>query len=46
MVGVNESALLRWLIKDRQKAGIKKEYNDAVNAQGAAAASPTPAPPQ
>jgi len=45
VVGVNESALLRWLIKDRQKAGIKKEYNDAVHAQGAAAA-PTPAPPQ
>ncbi len=46
VVGVNESALLRWLIKDRQKAGIKKEYHDAVNAQGAAAPSPTPAPPQ
>ncbi len=46
VVGVNESALLRWLIKDRQKAGIKKEYDDAVRAQGAAAASPTPAPPQ
>ena len=26
VVGVNESAILRWLIKDRQKAGIKKEY--------------------
>ena len=45
VVGVNESALLRWLIKDRQKAGIKKEYNDAVHAQVADAA-PTPAPPQ
>jgi hypothetical protein len=45
VIGVNESALLRWLIRDRQKAGIKKEYNDAVHAQGAAAA-PTPAPPQ
>jgi hypothetical protein len=44
VVGVNESALLRWLIKDRQKSGIKKEYDDAVRAQGAAAASPTPAP--
>ena len=32
VVGVNESALLRWLIKDRQKAGIKKEYNDAQRA--------------
>jgi phospholipid/cholesterol/gamma-HCH transport system substrate-binding protein len=32
VVGVNESAFLRWLIKDRQKAGIKKEYNDARRA--------------
>jgi phospholipid/cholesterol/gamma-HCH transport system substrate-binding protein len=30
VVGVDESALLRWLIKNRQKAGIKKEYNDEV----------------
>ena len=28
VVGVDESAILRWLIKDRQKAGIKKEYDD------------------
>jgi len=27
-VGVNESAILRWLIKDRQKSGIKKEYDE------------------
>ena len=46
VVGVNESALLRWLIKDRQKSGIRKEYNDAVRTKGAAAASPTPAPQQ
>ncbi len=46
-VGVNESALLRWLIKDRQKAGIKKEYKEAVRQQSAAAAAtPTPAPPK
>jgi phospholipid/cholesterol/gamma-HCH transport system substrate-binding protein len=45
VVGVNESALLRWLVKDRQKAGIKKEYNEAVRAQGAAPA-PTPVSPQ
>ncbi len=32
VVGVNESAFLRWLIKDRQKAGIKKEYRDAHRA--------------
>ena len=42
-VGVNESAILRWLIKDRQKAGIKKEYDDYVKAQ---ALTPTPVSPQ
>ena len=30
VVGVDESALLRWLVKNRQKAGIKKEYDDEV----------------
>ena len=44
-VGVNESAILRWLIKDRQKAGIKKEYNDYVGAQGGPPV-PTAAPQQ
>jgi phospholipid/cholesterol/gamma-HCH transport system substrate-binding protein len=45
VVGVDESALLRWLVKDRQKAGIKKEYNEKVKQTGAAAAaSPTPLP--
>lgn len=29
IVGVNESRLLRWLIRNRQKAGIKKRYRDA-----------------
>ncbi|MFY9551278.1 MAG: MlaD family protein [Thermoanaerobaculia bacterium] len=32
VVGVDESAILRWLIKDRQKAGIKKEYRNAKRA--------------
>src|SRR5215467_355222 len=32
VVGVDESALLRWLIKDRQKSGIKKEYHQALTA--------------
>jgi len=36
-VGVNESALLRWLIKDRQKAGIQKEYDEYTR-------TPTPTP--
>src|SRR5262252_6992785 len=47
VVGVNESAILRWLISDRQKSGIRKEYNSYVRTQTALpAASPTPAPPQ
>jgi phospholipid/cholesterol/gamma-HCH transport system substrate-binding protein len=47
VVGVNESAILRWLIADRQKSGIRKEYNSYVRTQTALpAASPTPAPPQ
>jgi phospholipid/cholesterol/gamma-HCH transport system substrate-binding protein len=52
VVGVDESALLRWLIKDRQKAGIKKEYNEEVRRQTAAAqpqpvaaGARTPTPP-
>jgi phospholipid/cholesterol/gamma-HCH transport system substrate-binding protein len=42
-VGVNESAILRWLIKDRQKSGIHKEYDDYVRAK---AMTPTPEPNQ
>jgi len=54
VVGVDESAFLRWLIKDRQKAGIKKDYNDtvarqsrtpaAVTATDGAPPTPTPSP--
>ena len=29
LVGVNESKLLRWLIRNRQKKGIEKRYEDA-----------------
>jgi phospholipid/cholesterol/gamma-HCH transport system substrate-binding protein len=28
VVGVDESRLLRWLVRNRQKAGIRKQYND------------------
>lgn len=42
VIGVEESKLLRWLIRNRQKAGIKKRYEDA---QKAAPGSATPAPP-
>jgi phospholipid/cholesterol/gamma-HCH transport system substrate-binding protein len=46
VVGVDESAFLRWLVKDRQKSGIKKEYHDALTATALPlmAYTPTPAP--
>lgn len=37
VVGINESRLLRWLIRNRQKAGIKKRYREAQDAAGDAA---------
>jgi phospholipid/cholesterol/gamma-HCH transport system substrate-binding protein len=39
VVGIDESALLRWLIRNRQKSGIKKRYADAQG-QPAPAESP------
>jgi len=36
IVGVNESRLLRWLIRNRQKAGIEKRYHETVEAAEAA----------
>ncbi|HYK42258.1 MAG TPA: MlaD family protein [Thermoanaerobaculia bacterium] len=51
VVGVNESKLLRWLIRDRQKSGIRKRYAQAQAQANAAPADgdgdedvPTPAP--
>lgn len=38
VVGVEESKMLRWLIRNRQKAGIEKRYEDTQ------AAGPAPAP--
>lgn len=32
VVGINESKLLRWLVRNRQKAGIKKRYKEAQDA--------------
>ncbi|HEV8577551.1 MAG TPA: MlaD family protein [Thermoanaerobaculia bacterium] len=37
IIGVNESRILRWLIRNRQKKGIEKRYEDtkkAIEAQG------------
>lgn len=53
VVGVDESALLRWLVKNRQKSGIKKEYKQELRRQTAspgaqpvaeAPRTPTPSP--
>jgi phospholipid/cholesterol/gamma-HCH transport system substrate-binding protein len=41
LVGINESKLLRWLIRDRQRSGIKKRYDGA---QKSLAATPQPTP--
>lgn len=37
LIGINESKLLRWLIRNRQQSGIEKRYNEQKKA--------TPAPP-
>jgi hypothetical protein len=53
VVGIDESKLLRWLIRNRQKAGIRKRYDaerskaaheTAASASPAAAPTPVPTP--
>ncbi|MDX1503163.1 MAG: MlaD family protein [Thermoanaerobaculia bacterium] len=34
LVGIDESWLLRWLVRNRQKAGIKKRFEEEIEAQG------------
>jgi phospholipid/cholesterol/gamma-HCH transport system substrate-binding protein len=41
LVGINESKALRWLIRDRQRSGIQKRYDDA---QKSLAATPRATP--
>ena len=41
LVGLNESKPLRWLVRDRQKSGIQKRYEDV---QKAPAPTPVPTP--
>ena len=43
VIGVDESWMLRWLIRDRQKSGIEKDYNESVKKQGGPAGTPPPA---
>jgi hypothetical protein len=42
MIGVNQSKLLRWLIRNRQKKGIEKRYGDTRKAIEDAGATPEP----
>lgn len=42
IVGVHESRMLRWLIRNRQKAGIKKRYTDEARAAGPEAREDAP----
>jgi phospholipid/cholesterol/gamma-HCH transport system substrate-binding protein len=34
IIGVNQSKMLRWLIQNREKAGIQKQYNDLTGGGG------------
>jgi phospholipid/cholesterol/gamma-HCH transport system substrate-binding protein len=42
LIGINESKLLRWLIRNRQQSGIQKRYDTDSSRPSAA---PPPAPP-
>ncbi len=47
LIGINESKLLRWLIRNRQQTGIQKRYDTESKAPGAAPppeVKPVPAP--
>lgn len=51
VVGVNQNKMLRWLVQNRQKAGIAKRYQDATKGQSGGGPAPrTPSkgkqPPQ
>ena len=43
LIGINESKLLRWLIRNRQQSGIQKRY-DTESTKPAPTAPPPPAP--
>lgn len=40
LIGINESKLLRWLIRDRQQTGIQKRYDQQVKNPNAAPPAP------
>ena len=41
-IGVNESRILRWLIRNRQKKGIERRYKDEVKAIESEGGTPPP----
>jgi phospholipid/cholesterol/gamma-HCH transport system substrate-binding protein len=43
LIGINESKMLRWLIRNRQQSGIEKRFDAAT--QKPAVAQPAPPPP-
>ncbi|HJQ38664.1 MAG TPA: MlaD family protein [Thermoanaerobaculia bacterium] len=45
LIGINESKLLRWLIRNRQQSGIDKRYNEAQKVPAAQAPPPEVPPP-
>lgn len=44
LIGINESRMLRWLVRNRQEAGIETRYEQAQEGTGIPAPSPTPSP--
>jgi phospholipid/cholesterol/gamma-HCH transport system substrate-binding protein len=42
IIGVNESRILRWLIRNRQKKGIERRYKDEVEAIESEGGTPPP----
>lgn len=44
IVGVNESRMLRWLLRNRQKSGIRKRYEEARREEPGRGAEAPPAP--
>ena len=45
LIGINESKLLRWLIRSRQQAGIEKRVEEQKKVPGTPPAPPNTAPP-
>jgi len=42
IIGVNESRILRWLIRNRQKKGLERRYKDEVKAIESEGGTPPP----